>query len=1188
MHLPHNFRRNGKGIGTVFAMVFFLLIVMLVFASFMVILNQNTGLEQTVIQTRQIDNDRATEQLSISPRADGTSLFTVDADANTVTVKVILNNTGTLPVQLIRLWVKDVTNSGAASALVSIEDGSLTQGQANPTYIGVVTFSETVQIGSADKFIFWFETSRGNQFTLDQSSGGSPSDFNRLLSGAMGDFIPDYDSFQWAEVAQDFIDDKASIGSWNTGWIIPNENDPFNWHHDWWHHHSSDESPYIIFRLNLTYFGTDPIRIDQKTGIWITSLLDSSGHHYTPFDVNLYVALPTPNNPNSISPYTLGNEVYVTPSPNGTPVTLYFAINDNPVSWHDEHHHHFPIDQNLGVRVDTLPSSASLSMTIYGMSPSNYSQTFPLYSIMTRPFPKITSIDPPTGPVDTPITVNGENFALLNPLKIYYDNVLMTSSSLTTDSSGGFSVQFHIPASSFGNHLITATDANGNTVNANFAVTSSITLDKSSASIGSTVTVSGKGFSASTSQLPKTVTITLARLGVVTSIDVITPTDGSGSFTAFFNVPEVIVGSYTVTATDSLNSLITASAQLIVTPGVIDHFTISPCPTSVTAGSNFGGSYNVLVTAYDAYGNLKTDYTGQVYFTSTDPQATLPFTSTSRYTFTSGDNGDHSFTGTGFTLKTAGSQTITVSDYSSGIQITCNTITVNPGIANNFVVAGFPDPVTAGIAGSVTVTTKDGFGNIVPSYRGTVRFTSSDTVAILPSNYAFVLGDNGIHTFTNGVTLKTAGDRSITATDTTTGAITGSQTGITVSAAGVTSFVVNAVGGGNILAQTAGVAFNVNVTAVDSFDNRVTGYAGTVGFTSSDGAAGLPSTSDLSSGMGTFSVTLKTVGSGSQTITATDTVTSTLKGTSAAIVVIHGSAVSVTVGPVTASITAGGTQAFTATASDAYSNTWSVTSSVTWSIASGAVGSVSSGGLATATKVGTWTVTAALSGASSGTAQLTVTAAVGTSFVVNAVGGGSIPAQTAGVAFNVNVTAVDAFGNWATGYAGTVRFTSSDVAAVLPGNSLLTSGMGTFSVTLKSVGSGSQTVTATDTVTASITGTSVAITVNAAGAAKLVFIAPIPSTVAHRTETSTFTVQRQDPYGNPVATGITIVNLSDNSGSGRFRDLQGNTVTSISIASNSNTVVFTWQYRGYSAYGSVTITAQASGLTSATTNINVT
>src|SRR2546430_8636930 len=52
----------------------------------------------------------------------------------------------------------------------------------------------------------------------------------------------------------------------------------------------------------------------------------------------------------------------------------------------------------------------------------------------------------------------------------------------------------------------------------------------------------------------------------------------------------------------------------------------------------------------------------------------------------------------------------------------------------------------------------------------------------LPANYTFVAGDNGAHTFTNGVTLKAAGTQSITATDTVTGTILGTESGITVNA----------------------------------------------------------------------------------------------------------------------------------------------------------------------------------------------------------------------------------------------------------------------------------------------------------------------------------------------------------------------------------------------------------------------
>ncbi|HEY1433063.1 MAG TPA: hypothetical protein VGF39_15765 [Stellaceae bacterium] len=79
-------------------------------------------------------------------------------------------------------------------------------------------------------------------------------------------------------------------------------------------------------------------------------------------------------------------------------------------------------------------------------------------------------------------------------------------------------------------------------------------------------------------------------------------------------------------------------------------------------------------------------------------------------------------------------------------------------------------------------------------------------------------------------------------------------------------------------------------------------------------------------------------------------------------------------------------------------------------------------------------------------------------------------AATAGTPFSVTVTALDQFGATFPGYAGTVHFTSTDGAAVLPANSTLTAGVGTFSATLNTAGN--QTITATDTVTTSVTGTS--------------------------------------------------------------------------------------------------------------------
>jgi hypothetical protein len=87
----------------------------------------------------------------------------------------------------------------------------------------------------------------------------------------------------------------------------------------------------------------------------------------------------------------------------------------------------------------------------------------------------------------------------------------------------------------------------------------------------------------------------------------------------------------------------------------------------------------------------------------------------------------------------------------------------------------------------------------------------------------------------------------------------------------------------------------------------------------------------------------------------------------------------------------------------------------------------------------------------------------------------SAPASaTAGTSFSITVTALTAGNRLDAVYTGTVHFTSSDGAAVLPANytfTLADTGSHTFSVTLNAAGS--QTITATDTHTGSITGNAV-------------------------------------------------------------------------------------------------------------------
>jgi hypothetical protein len=74
----------------------------------------------------------------------------------------------------------------------------------------------------------------------------------------------------------------------------------------------------------------------------------------------------------------------------------------------------------------------------------------------------------------------------------------------------------------------------------------------------------------------------------------------------------------------------------------------------------------------------------------------------------------------------------------------------------------------------------------------------------------------------------------------------------------------------------AGTSFTITITALSTSNHTVTTYNGTVTFTSSDPLFVNPGPITLSGGVGQATVTLKTTGT--QTITATDTVTPALTG----------------------------------------------------------------------------------------------------------------------------------------------------------------------------------------------------------------------------------------------------------------------------------------------------------------------
>jgi hypothetical protein len=106
--------------------------------------------------------------------------------------------------------------------------------------------------------------------------------------------------------------------------------------------------------------------------------------------------------------------------------------------------------------------------------------------------------------------------------------------------------------------------------------------------------------------------------------------------------------------------------------------------------------------------------------------------------------------------------------------------------------------VGAGDATSVTVTAYDANYNLATGFTGTIHFTSTDGSATLPSDYTFVGGDAGVHTFTGAVTFQTAGNQALTATHTvdptingTRGVIVGPRTPTSLVATSTSSTQVN-------------------------------------------------------------------------------------------------------------------------------------------------------------------------------------------------------------------------------------------------------------------------------------------------------------------------------------------------------------------------------------------------------------
>ncbi|MDB6125628.1 MAG: hypothetical protein JWQ71_4621 [Pedosphaera sp.] len=577
-------------------------------------------------------------------------------------------------------------------------------------------------------------------------------------------------------------------------------------------------------------------------------------------------------------------------------------------------------------------------------------------------------------------------------------------------------------------------------------------------------------------------------------------------------------------------------------------------------------SFTIRVRAVDANWNPISSITNTIAISSSDPNAVLPPNAALI-------NGTNSFV---VSYKTSGNQTVTATDLATGKTGTSAVVKVNPGrfvklqllmpgeMAAPASVSGKTGTPTARTAGSpfdIAVNAVDTNWNLVPGANGTnytIHITSSDANATIPANANLT---NGTHTFS--VTFKTAGSKTVTASDVddaTKTTSTSPATTVNVGAfaklqlllPGETAAPGTATGKtGTPTAQNTDNSFIATVKAVDVNWNPVTNATDVVGITSSDVNAIPPNSAALSGGIQTFSFNFNTAGT--RTLTASDltdaskttNTSSSVNVTSGALAKLlllmpgemaapgtivgktgsptaqsAGTAVSVTVNAVDANwnlvntndtvhITSSDANAVVPTNAPLASGTknFSLTFKTGGSQTASASDVTHSGiltntGSATIIKAGTFTKLQILvpgETAAPGTAPGKINSPLG---------------QGTNSPFNVTVNAVDA--NWnLINTNDTIRITSSETNSILPANATLVAGTRNFSITFKTLGN--KTVVASDVTHSGIaTNTSSSITMGSKGSQTITF-APLANKVYGD---APFTVAAEASSGLPVSFAI--------------------------------------------------------------------
>jgi hypothetical protein len=554
-------------------------------------------------------------------------------------------------------------------------------------------------------------------------------------------------------------------------------------------------------------------------------------------------------------------------------------------------------------------------------------------------------------------------------------------------------------------------------------------------------------------------------------------------------------GATSIEASDGSTSTTTPLA-VTVAAATASKFVPSAADTTPMAGE----ADNLTITAIDAYGNLATSYTGSKSLTfsgaatigtnkptvANSSGTATAFGTATAITFSAGVASVSSSKNGVMTLYKAESPSISVTD-GTVTTATPLEVTVASAAATKLALTATTVTPTAGAADNLTVTAQDTYGNTATSYTGSKSLTFSGPLTSPSGEVPTVsnsaggdipIGSATALSFSAGVAAASAGKNgemtlyksgavSLKASD---GTLTEATLAVTVAAATASSLTLTAA----TTSPAAGASDNLTVTALDTYGNTASAYAGSKNLTFSGAATIGTNKPTVANSSGT--ATAITFTAGVATVTSSKNGLMKIYAAGEADIEVSDGTIStatpleVNVSPLAASKfvlsatsttpVVGEADSLTTTAQDTYGNVataYTGAKSLTYSTASASPTGVnptvsdSSGadvvfGSATATNfsAGVATVSGAANGlmklyktgstslkATDGTlltpAALVVTVAPGTAikFAFSA----SATSLVAGGSSNLTTTAQDSYGNTVTTYTGSHNLTYSGASA---------------------------------------------------------------------------------------------------------------------------------------------------------------